>query len=496
MNIRLTPLLLADFHLGVNRAASVSPLLAPPNSVVHSLNVNYDTTIGSAVVRSGTTLLGAQVSANNSPLGLAEFVGPYGTPNLLLSVFDNGANAPLYVYNGSWAASSLVLSRLAGSLPAFCTFATLGGYEFVANGVDSMQSSTDGITWGSTNCITTDGVIPTILFQTQSLMLATGDAAAGSTHSRCRVFFSSIVDNGVITWNTNPVTGDWIDIDPDNGGFNTGFAETSSVTLAFTNKAFYILDAINNTVIPRAVCNVGAVSPRAITNCQGVIYYFSGIDIRRTNGGFPETITRLGCQDFINAIPQANWKYVCIGQDGFNVYASIGDITLYPNQSNQVTYTNLVLKFSTRDESWSIHSYGQEHHFYANYTTSVGRTMVEADTAGNVQTMNSGLTDNTVPLFYELVTQDLDFGNRSHVKKITEDMAVFTLNGQNSSLQVSSEYGDFVQIPVQLNDGCTVLKQQNIQGRWLNFRWYGNTSGNPPTLLGLYFEKITDIGIV
>ncbi len=496
MNVKLAPMLLADFHLGVNRAASVSPLLAPRNSVVHSLNVNYDTTIGSAVVRAGTTLLGAQVRANSSPLGLSEFVGPYGTPNLLLSVFDNGVNATLYYFNGAWNTSSLVLSRLAGSLPAFCTFATLGGYQFVANGVDGMSSSTDGATWGSTNCITTDGVVPSILFQTQSLLLASGDSGVGASHSRCRVFFSSIVDNGVITWNTNPTTGDWIDIDPDNGGFVTGFAETSSVTLAFTNKAFYILDAINATVVPRPVCNVGAVSQKGIVNCQGVIYYFTGIDIRRTNGGFPETITRLGCQDLIDAIPQSNWKYVALGQDGFNVYASIGDVTLYTNQSNQVTYTNVVLKFSTRDESWSIHSYGQEHHFYANYTTTAGRTLVEADTVGNVQTMNSGLTDNTQPLFYELITQDLDFGNRSHIKKITDHIAVFTLNGQNSSLQVSSEYGDFVQIPTQLNDGCTVLKRQNIQGRWLNFRWYGNTSGNSPTLLGLYFEEITDIGIV
>lgn len=491
MNEKLTPRLLADFHLGVNRASSVSPLLAPSNSVVHSLNVNYDTTIGAAVVRSGTTLLGAQVSANHEPLGFSEFVGPNGSPNLLLAVFNTGASAPLFYYDGSWHASALTQSNSGVN-----TFATLGGREFIANGVDAMQSSADGNTWNTTNCITTNGVIPSLLFQTTGLMLASGDTAVGSTHNRSRVFFSSIIDNGTITWNTDPSTGDWIDIDPDDGSDVTGFAGTSSVTLVFKTNSFYILDAINATVIPRAVCNVGAVSQKGIVNCQGVIYYFSGQDIRRTNGGFPETITRIGCQDFINAIPHANWSSVALGTDGFNVYASIGDITLNTNTSYQVSYTNLVLKFSTRDESWSIHSYGQKHRFYAQFTTSSGRTMVEADAKGNVQTMNTGLTDNGSPLFYELITQDIDFGNRSHVKKITNQMAVFTLNGQNSSLQYSSEYGDFIQIPVQLNSGTTILKNQNIQGRWFNFRWFGNTSGNPPTLLGLYFEEITDLGIV
>ena len=52
---------------------------APLNSVSNSFNVNFDKIIGSGVVRDGTTLLGAQISSNKSPLGFQEFVGSGGT---------------------------------------------------------------------------------------------------------------------------------------------------------------------------------------------------------------------------------------------------------------------------------------------------------------------------------------------------------------------------------------------------------------------------------
>lgn len=88
----LKPYTQRDFHKGRYTPASINTYLAPVNSVSESLNVNYDTIIGSGVVRLGTTKLGNTVASGRTPLGLTEFVNPelpdpeslYGTPSPMI----------------------------------------------------------------------------------------------------------------------------------------------------------------------------------------------------------------------------------------------------------------------------------------------------------------------------------------------------------------------------------------------------------------------------
>lgn len=488
--ITATPFEFRDFSKGRISPYSANTYLSPKNSVSGCLNVNFDTIIGSAVVRNGTTKLGNTVASNKTPLGLGQFVGPGGSPNLLLSVFSGTSNATLYYYNGSWNTSGLT----ALSNTSKTRFAVLGGSAFMANGVDAMKSSTDGNTWVTTNCITS-GATPSLLFKTKGRLLAGGD----STY-RDRIFFSSIISpasSPFITWNTNSTTGDWIDVNPDDGGYVTGFAETSDVTLVFKNTGMYRLDAINKTIDAQNIFNIGAVSQEAITTCQGITYYFSGIDIRRTNGGYPEQISRLGCQDFIDAVPQSNWSSVCSGNDGLNVYFSIGDVTLSTGQYNQRTFTNVVLKFSTRDESWSIHSYAQKPRFYTQYTNSTnGQKMISSDTGGNVQTVNVGTTDNGTPIYYELETQEYDFSNRAHSHQISDQIVVFTNNGIDSTLQIKSNDDDYKDINITLSKRVNIGESININCNFAKFKWFGESTGTAPVLEGIYIESISDLGIV
>lgn len=363
--MNLPPYTLRDFRQG--RISSVSNFLVPENSVSNSVNVNFDEIIGSAKVRPGTVKLGDTVQADGVPLGLYPFIGPNGTPDYLLAVFSDGNAGKIYFYDndtGLWAEAN----SYSGLDPdAKDRFAVLGGSAFITNNVDGMQDSDDADTWGTTNSI--DTYLPSLVFRYAGRLLAAGDPTFPD-----RVFFSSVIDpnnSPFITWNTDATSGDWIDINPDDGGNITGFSETSTFVLVFKNNFFYRLDSISKTVDPESIFNVGAVSQEAITLCQGVTYYFSGIDIRRTNGGYPEQISRLGVQDFIDAIPQANWTSVASGTDGLNVYFAIGDVTLNQNQDNERAYTNVVLKWSARDENWSAHSYSNDFKFFASFITNV-----------------------------------------------------------------------------------------------------------------------------
>lgn len=363
MSVPVPPWLLRDFRQGRVSKDVVGPFLVPENSVANATNVNFDEVIGSGKVRNGTTKLGDTVAASQTPLGLAPFVGPSGVPNLLLAVFSDGVAGSLYYYNGSWNLSALTnLSPIKKN-----RFSVLGGSAFITNTTDGMKDSDDGVTWGTTNSIPT--YKPTTVYRYQARLLATGDPTFPD-----RVFFSSVVDpnsSPFITWDVDPDTGDWIDVNPDDGGYTTGFSETSTFVLIFKNTGMYRMNTVNKTIDPDNIFNIGAPSQEAITLCQGVTYYFSGVDIRRTNGGYPEQISRIGVQDFIDAIPQQNWSEVSAGTDQLNVYFFIGDVVLNQGRDNEKAYFNVVLKFSPRDQNWSVHSYAQTFKFFSAFFTEV-----------------------------------------------------------------------------------------------------------------------------
>ena len=481
-----------DFRRGRISESAIGGSLIPENSVSECQNVLFDTKIGSAVVRAGTTKLGGTVVANRTPLGLTTFSTVDLNTNLVVGVYSGASNATVYYYNGSWNTSGVTtLSNTAKN-----RFASLGGRIFRANGVTAMASSTNGNTWGTTNCLgLTTAHIVGLVFRQKNRLLAAGDTVFPS-----RVWFSSVIAPGAattLTWAEGNNTGDFIDINPDDGDYVTAFAETASQTLVFKSNAFYRLNVISKTVDTENIFDVGAVSQEAVTRCQGVVYFFTGKDIRRTAGGFPEQISRLGVQDFLDAIPQSSWTNVGAGADDWNVYFSIGTVTLNNKQDEQKTYKNVVLKFSTRDESWSVHSYGDQFRFFAKYTTSAdGKTTIGAETSGNVQTINKGQTDNARPIFYFLETQDLEFGKIQDIKQATKNFVSITENAQNSRIKISADGNDFKDVPIEYKEKrVNIGRNINISGREHKVRWEGESIGNPPIFEGFVIPDVNSQGI-
>lgn len=464
----------------------MSEELVPLNSVLFTRNVNYDTVVGKAVVRTGTTLLGSAVAAGNAPLGLTEAIGKGGTNNYLFAVFKGASNATAYYYNGtSWAATN----KTALSNSKLNRFAVLGGSTFMTNATDGMFDAADH-TFGTTNSITT--VLPSLIHRYNSTMLCSGDATYPS-----RVWFSSVISpvtSPFITWSNDATTGNWIDINPDDGGYNTAFAETSTFLLVFKNNAMYRLDTVSKSTQAQNIFNVGAVSQEAVTTCQGLAYFFSGAGIYSTDGSFPQRQGRGQVQDIIDAIPQANWGKVAAGADEFNVYYSVGTVTLRPNTDNATTLTNCVLKFSVRDQSWSVHTYANLFSFFAAYTDTNGRVLRGADSVGDVQTLNLGTSDNTAAIDFEMETQDIEFADRSHLVQIADKIAVFAQNGEGSQLLCKCD-GAPKQIPINIEGRITVGKDINLQGHYFRFRWFGTSTGTPAMFEGFTIENITDIGM-
>lgn len=415
--------------------------------------------------------------------------------NLLLVVYNGTANATLYAFNGStWNTSNL--TTLANYTKN--RFTTLGASEFLTNPTDGMYSSTDGVTWvqgASNNCIDTANAKPSLIFRYKQRLLAAGDPTYPD-----RVFFSSVIDptaSPFITWNTDPADGDWIDVNPDDGGNITGFSENSTFCLIFKNTGMYRMDTVSQTVDPDNIFDIGATSQEAIILCQGVTYYFSGNGVYQTNGGYPQQISRAGVQDIIESMSPSDWSKVSAGTDGLAVWFSMGDITLNANQDNERLIPNCVIKYSPRDQSWSVHAYRDYFGFWAQYIDGDGDLVRVASDAGSVQTIDLGTLDAddaAIPFFLE--TQDEEFGNRSHAKNITNQMVVFTDNGLSSTFAARID-GNPTPTPIigSLAGRVNMPIDLNLQGNFFNFYWSGVSSGNPPILEGYRIEDIQDQGM-
>jgi hypothetical protein len=377
----------------------------------------------------------------------------------------------------------------------------------VLNGV-SMYESADGITWtNGGNCLPTS-FKPTLVYRYQGRVIAAGDPNYPS-----RIYVSSVVDlsaSPFITWNTDPVDGDWIDVNPDDGGEITGFAEASTFLLIFKNNGMYRTDDITNSVTspvtPDNINNVGAASQELITVCQGVAYFYTGVDVRSTDGGYPQIISRSGIQDLVYPgsggyiVPQS------MGSDNINVWlAGSWD-------AGQLS----VVKYSTRDQSWTVHE-------YSNYPIAIFTPIVSRDNyfsvlsalcvdigspTFNIYWMNleTGWTDGSYVFGediaqgftydYFAITQDIDFGSRAHQKSLSDKMIVFTLNGANSSLFIADSNGDYsYPVPANLQRPITILDDIQSSGFFFNFLWTGTSAADTAVFQGLEIEEITDEGV-
>ncbi len=121
--------------------------------------------------------------------------------------------------------------------------------------------------------------------------------------------------------------------------------------------------------------------------------------------------------------------------------------------------------------------------------------LVGSNLSGNVQLINAGSSDDSTPIYYELETQDLDFGNKFHKKDIDGKIAVFSKNAADSRLQIKTDNNSYQGLQVKLEDRVNVSRSLGYEGNKYNFKWLGNTTNVSPVFEGLRVEDVDDMGI-
>ncbi len=121
--------------------------------------------------------------------------------------------------------------------------------------------------------------------------------------------------------------------------------------------------------------------------------------------------------------------------------------------------------------------------------------MIGADTDGKVQTINIGKSDDGTPIYYDLETQDIELGNRSHLKQVSNQIAIFTRFGAQSNLQAKSDMFPYKDISLVMSDRVNIGDKIDLTGHWLTFKWFGSSTTVSPVFEGIYLEDINDFGI-
>lgn len=131
----------------------------------------------------------------------------------------------------------------------------------------------------------------------------------------------------------------------------------------------------------------------------------------------------------------------------------------------------------------------------ASSSFSQGTQLVGAETTGEVQAMNTGKSDDGDPIYFEIETQEIDFGNRAHLKKIADQVSVNIEKGDDTSIEAKTDSRDYKPIPFPVDRTVTIGEKVNLEGHFFTFKWSGESAKASPVFKGIYIEKITDLGI-
>lgn len=122
--------------------------------------------------------------------------------------------------------------------------------------------------------------------------------------------------------------------------------------------------------------------------------------------------------------------------------------------------------------------------------------LVGSDLSGDIQQLNAGKSDDSVPIYYELETQELEFGNRIMNKRISDKLVVFSENASDSKIQIQEDEKDFKTVNIDLGSRVSNTTLSPLDAHFITLRWSGNATKKSPVLEGFYFNKVEEKGIL
>lgn len=421
-----SPTVISDFSSGLMDDISVAKALLPKNAVRKAINVVFDRPRGGISQRYGSTALGAIASSGNTIQGIHNYRSSNSSNHRL---FEAAVGTIKYLNGATWSSS---LTSLSIGKMRFLTY--LDTMVFL-NGVDSVQG------WNGSSWTTSGGNLDVASFPITKFaaIINSRVVACGNTSNPDTAYLSSLESGGTISWTSGNKT---IKVSPNDGaGSLTGLASNGRVVLFFKERGLYRYD--DNEL--QRIGFIGTTSHESIaTDDNGITYFFgqgaNGVGIYATTGGRPVKISR-AISKYISAIAASYYTSIAAYTDGAKIEWVVGDLTI-----DGTVYSNASLVYAIADKTWTIFSRSDSFRIFSQYIdTSNNITVVGGDTAGYIQTIDSGTTDNGVVIFCEVEPGPIVFTTRARIKNISE-MITMTESFQGLILSMKVDDGKFLQI--------------------------------------------------
>ena len=464
---KLNRITLPLYKDGVIREKAVDETLAPPTSCQYAQNVHFDS-IGAVTTRPGLTLLGATVEDGETVLGMHNYINNAGDTYVLLAKL----NGSVYAYDGS----SWTEVRTSLTSTSKARFTSLVDYTFMVNG----NANNDLATYNGSGSfgITNKASLPKgDVIENYRSRIWVGDSATD------KLYYSNVVTTSqTITGGTS-----YIQISPQDGDKITGLKRHPRALLVFKKNHIYKVYNINLTD-PDPSINLGTYSQESIIEAKdGISYHHPSGFYKFHFDGAQEEISR-PIIDVVDAISRAYYPSICGWEDGDHLYWSIGDITL-----GGVDFTNVVCRRTISTQVWTIYNYATEIRSASKYDN--GTTIITAvgDDGGDVFTFNSGTTDNSSAIHYDLETHWYYITNNKSDKKDIEKISTLFENAQGANVSYKvdmnnkNEWEPIGEIKKELVHDFSLNAKGFIR---IKFRINGTISGNELIFRG--FELLSN----
>src|SRR3990167_9011018 len=289
----LDPFRQNDFSAAL--VAGANERLVPRGSVGLMINMDADVEIGSLTSRPGTFIVGGQMVAGNSILGLHNHVA--GSTSKLFSAINDTDDATAVMYN---EAGDVVVTGLTASKKV--RMLTFNAATLIINGADAERSYT-----AAGGFITTGGAfdlanIPGSNLNNLCTVFLDRVYLAGDTANPSRVYYSGVSTGGAVSWTSGNGTVD-IDVGNDKGAL-TAFGRVPGYILIFKNRSMTRWNF--SSAFPEELISYGTPSQESVVSSGGICAFYSNSNEHDkgflvTNGGAPQPISH------DNARPIKKW---------------------------------------------------------------------------------------------------------------------------------------------------------------------------------------------
>lgn len=447
----------------------VSSDIIIPNTVPFSINLLFDKVLGEAVSREGTNIVGSQLSAGNSCLGLFQHLDSTSANSKLFAGFNG------IIYDVVAGSSSL------GSLntTARMRFTTFMNTTLILNGVQSYSYTSSG--WVSTGGALGVNGVPSgaqypIEFKDRVYAAVTD-----------RLYYTNTPTGGAVSWSASG-SGSLQVEQEDGGGTIQALNKVPGYLLIYKQRSLKRWNF--DSAFPEDLVNIGTQSNESVVRARGKNYFFYGPNgFYETAGGYPKLISR-PIQRIIEGISSSFYANVNGWSDNDNIYWSVGDVTINFDRGFTETYNNVVLRYNIDFQQWAPLQYAHEFRAMHQYISGSNTLIVGGDTDGQILQLNTLNTDyNGQAIKYILQSPEMDFKFRERRKTISEKIYIHSDITSGAELQARLDYREWKSIG-SLKDIVSEIQIKPMTAKVFEFRIVDSIVGEQIKLRGMDFPTV------